>query len=169
MCQLEATRVSRWARLRSFIVGNYKAVQRSIERRSFDRKLEAIVRVALAHQSGGLAAGNRQYQLLRTHADELCANFAQRWNISPEMLEAQIPALKKLKALAEPSPKPEFAILVSPATTMNRQVWNSGASANISRAIQAHIERCGSSTPHFDNNQAHTARACGCPGANNFD
>lgn len=113
MSQPEATRVSRWTRLRSFVVGECKAVQLSIERRSFERRLEAIIRVGLAHQSGGLPAGGGQYKLLRENADELCAHFAQRWGISPELLDAQIPAIRKLKSLADPAPKPEPAVLVS--------------------------------------------------------
>ncbi len=113
MSQPERTRVSRWTRLRSFAVGKYKAVQLSIERRSFERKLERIVRNALAHQSVGLPAGHPQYKLLRQQADSTCANFAHRWNIKPNLLEAQIPAIRKLKSLAEPPPKPEPAVLVS--------------------------------------------------------
>jgi hypothetical protein len=100
-------------RLRSFAVGKYKAVQLSIERRSFERKLESIVRAALAHQSGGLASGNRQYKLLTTQADSLCADFTSRWNIDPNLLDAQIPAITKLKSLADPPHKPEPAVLVS--------------------------------------------------------
>ena len=113
MSQPERTRVSRWTRLRSFAVGKYKAVQLSIERRSFERKLERIVRTALAHQSVGLPAGHPQYKLLRQQADSTCANFAHRWNITPDLLEAQIPAIRKLKSLADPPPKPEPAVLVS--------------------------------------------------------
>src|ERR1035438_10518139 len=113
MSQPECTRVPAWTRLRSFAVGKYKAVQLSIERRSFEHKLESIVRAALAHQSGGLSAGNRQYKLLREQLDSTCANFAQRWDISPELLDAQIPTIAKLKSLADPAPKPEPAVLVS--------------------------------------------------------
>jgi hypothetical protein len=113
MFQPERTRVSRWTRLRSFAVGKYKAVQLSIERRSFEGKLERIVRTALAHQSVGLPAGHPQYKLLREQADSTCANFARRWNITPDLLDAQIPAIRKLKSLADPSPKPEPALLVS--------------------------------------------------------
>jgi hypothetical protein len=113
MSQPEPTRVSRWIRLRSLAVGKYKAVQLSIERRSFERKLERIVRTALAHQSVGLPAGHPQYKLLRQQADSTCANFAHRWNITPDLLEAQIPAIRKLKSLADPAPKPEPALLVS--------------------------------------------------------
>ena len=113
MSQPERTRVSRWIRLRSFAVGKYKVVQLSIERRSFEHKLERIVRTALAHQSVGLPAGHPQYKLLGQQADSTCANFAHRWNITPDLLEAQIPAIMKLKSLADPAPKPEPAVLVS--------------------------------------------------------
>ena len=113
MSQPERTRVSRWTRLRSFAVGKYKAVQLSIERRSFERKLERIVRAALAHQSVGLPAGHPQSRLLREQANTLCAEFTSRWNIDPNLLDAQIPAIRKLKSLADPPPKPEPAILVS--------------------------------------------------------
>ena len=113
MSQPERTRVSRWTRLRSFAVGKYKAVQLSIERRSFEGKLEGIIRNALAHQSVGLPAGHPQFKLLRQQADSTCTNFAHRWNITPDLLEAQIPAIRKLKSLANPSPKPEPAVLVS--------------------------------------------------------
>jgi hypothetical protein len=113
MSQPERTRVSRWTRLRSLAVGKYKAVQLSIERRSFERKLETIVRAALAHQSGGLPAGNRHYKLLTTQANSICAEFTSRWNINPNLLDAQIPAITKLKLLADPPPKPEPAVLVS--------------------------------------------------------
>jgi len=39
--------------------------------------------------------------------------FAHRWNIDPNLLDAQIPAIRKLKSLADPPPKPEPAVLVS--------------------------------------------------------
>jgi len=113
MSQPERTRVSRWTRLRSFAVGKYKAVQLSIERRSFERKLEKIVRTALAHQSVGLPAGHPQYKLLTRQANSLCAEFTSRWNIDPTLLDAQIPAIRKLKLLTDPRPKPEPAVLVS--------------------------------------------------------
>jgi len=90
-----------------------KAIQLSIERRSFERKLETIVRVANAHHSCGQSPGTTQFKLLRKCADDLCANFAQRWDISPKLLEAQIPAITRLKSLADPPPKPEPVVLVS--------------------------------------------------------
>ena len=90
-----------------------KAIQLSIERRTFERKLETIVRAANAHHSCGRSPGALQFKLLRKCADDLCSHFAQRWDISPELLEAQIPAITKLKSLADPPPKPEPVVLVS--------------------------------------------------------
>lgn len=116
MSHPEGATVSRWVRLRSFVVGQYKAVQLSIERRSFEVKLERIVRTALAHQSLGLPAGLPQYRLLRQQVDSACANFVHRWNIDPNLLEAQIPALGKLKSLANPVSKQKSAVLVSLGT-----------------------------------------------------
>jgi hypothetical protein len=113
MSQPEGRRVPVMNRLRSYAVGQYKALQCSTERRSFERKLETIVRAALAHQSGGLRAGNRQYQLLTTQAKSICVDFASRWNIDPDLLDAQIPAIAKLKSLADPAPKPAPVVLVS--------------------------------------------------------
>ena len=91
-----------------------KAIQLSIERRSFERKLETIVRAASAHHSCGRPPGTAQFKLLRKCSDELCANFAQRWDISPELLEAQIPAITKLKSLADPPPMPGPTVLRVP-------------------------------------------------------
>ena len=113
MSQPERTRVSRWTRMRPFAVGKYKAIQLSIERSTFERKLESIIRTALAHQSGGLPVGHPQFKLLREQAHTLCSEFTSRWNINPNLLDAQIPAIRKLKSLADPSPKPEPAVLIS--------------------------------------------------------
>ena len=96
----------------AFAAAKCKAIQLSIERRSFERKLETIVRAANAHHSCGRPPGADQFKLLRKCSDDLCANLAQRWDISPELLEAQIPAITKLKSLADPPTKPNPAPLV---------------------------------------------------------
>jgi len=95
-----------------FVAAKCKAIQLSIERRAFERKLETIVRAANAHHACGRPPGADQFKLLRKCADDLCANLAQRWDISPDLLEAQIPAITKLKFLADPPTKPNPAPLV---------------------------------------------------------
>ena len=109
----EGTCVSTPAIWLALAAAKCKAIQLSIERRSFERKLKTIVRAANAHHSCGQSPGTTQFKLLRKCADDLCANFAQRWDISPKLLEAQIPAITRLKSLADPPPKPEPVVLVS--------------------------------------------------------
>lgn len=95
-----------------FASAKYRAIQQSVERRSFERSLEKIIRAANAHNSRGLSPGEAQFKLLRGQADELCANFARRWSISTELLEAQIPAITKVKSLADPVPVANRAPIV---------------------------------------------------------
>ena len=109
---LEGTGVSTRVSWLAFAHAKCKAIQLSIERRSFERKLETIVSAANAHHSCGRPPGAIQFKLLRKCADALCANLAQRWDISPELLEAQIPAIAKLKSLADPPTKPNPAPMV---------------------------------------------------------
>jgi hypothetical protein len=111
--RLQRSDVSPWTRVRSLAVGRWKAVQFSIERRSFESKLEVIVGATLAHQSSGVAAGDYQYKLLTDHANAVCTRFSSRWNINPNLLEAQIPAIRKLKSLSDPPSQPGPAVLVS--------------------------------------------------------
>jgi len=108
----QGTGVSARVRWLAFAAAKCKAILLSIERRAFERKLETIVRAANAHHSCGRAPGTVHFKLLRTCADELCSNFAQRSDISPELLEAQIRAITKLKSLADPPTKPNPAPLV---------------------------------------------------------
>ena len=108
----EGTGVSARVSWLAFVAAKRKAIQLSIERRSFERKLETIVRAANAHHSCGRPPGAIQFKLLQKCADELCANLAQRWDIPPELLEAQIPAITKLQSLADPPTKPNPAPMV---------------------------------------------------------
>ena len=104
--------VSTWASWLALATAKCRAIQLSIERRNFERKLETIVRAANGHHSCGRAPGAVQFKLLQRSADDLCANFAQRWDLAPELLDAQIPAITKLKSLADPPAKTNPAPLV---------------------------------------------------------
>lgn len=108
----QGTGVSAQVSWLAFAAAKCKAIQFSIERRAFERKLETIVRAANAHHSCGRSPGAAQFKLLQKCADDLCAELAQRWDISPELLEAQIPAITKLKSLADPPTKTNPAPLV---------------------------------------------------------
>ena len=96
----------------AFAHAKCKAIQLAMERRSFERQLASIVQGANAHHAGGRSPGDRQFKVLQEQADQLCASFTERWSISPELLDAQIPAITKLRFLAHPVPKPKPALLI---------------------------------------------------------
>jgi hypothetical protein len=82
------------------------------EKRRLESKLETILRSAQGHESSGLPAGDPQYRLLQEHAETICEDFAERWEIDRDLLTAQIPALCRLKRLAQVAPKRSTAGLV---------------------------------------------------------
>ena len=83
----------------------WKLLHLAWEKRRLESKLETILRSAQGHESNGLPAGDQQYKLLQDHAETICKDFAQRWEIDRNLLTAQIPALCKLNRLAQPTPK----------------------------------------------------------------
>jgi hypothetical protein len=90
----------------------WKLVQLAWEKRGFESKLETILRSAQGHESNGLTAGAVQYKLLQDHAETICKEFAERWEIDRNLLTAQIPALCRLNRLAQPAPKRSTSGLV---------------------------------------------------------
>lgn len=91
----------------------WKPFQLAWERRSMESKLASVLRSAQGHESNGTPAGDRQYNLLREQAESICTRFANRWEIDPELLKAQIPGLSKLSILAQPvQRKPLYALAI---------------------------------------------------------
>ena len=83
----------------------WKSLQLAWEKRSLESKLATVLRSAQGHESNGIRTGDRQYILLMDQAEGLCARFANRWEIDPELLKAHIPGLCKLRNLAQPTTK----------------------------------------------------------------
>lgn len=69
-------------------------------KRAFESKLEGILSAAAGHEANSLPAGNYQYQVLNAHANSLCTEFADRWNLDQALLRARIPGLAKLAELS---------------------------------------------------------------------
>jgi hypothetical protein len=80
-------------------------------RRSFESKLERILRAAYGHEGNALPAGDYKYELLSDEADSLCSEFANRWGLDVDLLKARIPGLAKLEGLAVPPPTKNYARL----------------------------------------------------------
>jgi hypothetical protein len=98
--------------LSTMLKGRWRSLHLGWEKRRLEGKLETILRSAQGHESNGLLAGDVQYQLLQGHAETICKDFAERWEIDRDLLNAQIPALCKLNRLAQPTPKRSTSGLV---------------------------------------------------------
>jgi hypothetical protein len=102
---LSHTCVSKTNALTAKLKERWGSFQLAWEKRRLESKLETILRSAQGHESNGLPAGDVQYKLLQVHAETICKDFAQRWEIDSDLLTAQIPALCRLKRLAQLNPK----------------------------------------------------------------
>ena len=85
------------------IQAKWKLFQLAWEKRSLESKLATVLRSAQGHESNGIRTGDRQYILLMAQAEGMCAKFADRWQIDPDLLKAHIPGLCKLRTLAQPT------------------------------------------------------------------
>jgi hypothetical protein len=90
---------------------NWKRVLFFFHKRVFLSKIEDILSAVAGHESNSLPAGNYQYQVLSARADELCTEFADRWNLDRDLLWARIPGLAKLAYLSVPSPTKNYGRL----------------------------------------------------------
>jgi hypothetical protein len=94
-----------------FLKRKWKSIYFFFEKRAFESKLEGILTAAAGHEGNSLPAGDSQYQLLSSEADSLCAEFADRWSLDPDLLRARIPGLAKLAGLSVPPPTKNYTRL----------------------------------------------------------
>jgi len=80
----------------------WKSIRFFFEKRAFESKLEDILRAAAGHEGNSLPAGDSRYQLLSAEANSICKEFADRWGLGIELLEARIAGLAKLERLSVP-------------------------------------------------------------------
>jgi len=78
-----------------------KGVWRSWAKRRLESELSDIVRVASGHKKDKVAIGDSRYQELWRIADEKVTTFCNQHNVPRSSIEAQVPALTELKALAQ--------------------------------------------------------------------
>jgi hypothetical protein len=80
----------------------WKSIRFFFEKRAFESKLERILRAAAGHEGCSLPAGDSRYQLLSAEANSICKEFADRWGLDIDLLEARIAGLAKLERLSVP-------------------------------------------------------------------
>jgi hypothetical protein len=95
-------RVPALARLHDAGKEQLRIVQHYFDRRHLEASLASLMQAANGHERRGLAPGSALYLVLNRESQLLTATYCQRWKVSQEQLNAELPALAKLAQLAQP-------------------------------------------------------------------
>src|ERR1019366_2249000 len=95
-------RVSALSRLQDAGKEQLRTVQHYFDRRNLEASLASLVQAASGHERRGLAPGSALYLVLSRESQLLTTAYCQRWQVSQEQLQAELPALTKLAQLAHP-------------------------------------------------------------------
>ena len=94
-----------------FLNRKWKLILFFFAKRTFESRLEGILRAAAGHEGNSLPPGAHHYQLLSTEGDSLCTEFANRWGLDIDLLKARISGLAKLERLSIPPQTMNYARL----------------------------------------------------------
>jgi len=90
------------ARLQDAGKEQLRTVQHYFDRRHLEASLASLLQAASGHERRGLAPGSAFYQVLNRESQLLTTAYCQRWQVSQEQLQAELPAPAKLAQLAQP-------------------------------------------------------------------
>jgi hypothetical protein len=90
------------ARLRTSSKEQLRTVQHYFDRRHLEAGLASLLQAANGHEARGLAPGSALYLVLHRESQLLITAYCDRWQVSPDRLRAELPALAKLDQLAQP-------------------------------------------------------------------
>jgi hypothetical protein len=90
-------------RLQSASRSQLHAVQHYFARRDLEANLATLLDAARGHETHSVPAGSPQYLVLHQQSERLIAGYCQRWQVTPDQLNAELPALGRLRQLAQPS------------------------------------------------------------------
>ncbi len=88
-------------RLQSASKVQLQAVKHYFARRDLEAHLATLLDAARGHESHSVPAGSPQYLVLHQQAERLNNAYCQRWQVTPDQLNAELPALGRLRQLAQ--------------------------------------------------------------------
>ena len=91
----------------------FAGLRRQIAKRQLENELASTIRTVAGHKRNKLPKGSSQYQSLWRTADAKVQKFCDAHHVDRAEVEAQIPALKELKDLAEAPATPNHAARVA--------------------------------------------------------
>ena len=89
-------------RLQTASKAQLQTVQHYFARRDLEANLATLLDAARGHETHSVPAGAPQYLVLNQQSERLINAYCQRWQVTPDQLNAELPALGRLRQLAQP-------------------------------------------------------------------
>jgi hypothetical protein len=89
-------------RLQTASKAQLQVVQHYFARRDPEANLASLLDAARGHETQGVPLGAPQYLVLHQQSERLIIDSCKRWQVTPDHLSAELPALGRLCKLAEP-------------------------------------------------------------------
>ena len=99
---LTQEREGAWVRLQNATAAQLRSVRHYFDRRHLEAGLASLIDAASGHEAGGLASGAPLYVVLYRQSELLVSAYCERWQVTPEQLNAELPALSRLRNLVHP-------------------------------------------------------------------
>jgi uncharacterized protein involved in exopolysaccharide biosynthesis len=90
------------ARLQSASKTQLQEVRNFFSKRDLESHLAALIDAARGHESNNVPPGAPQYLVLHNQAERLITAYCDRWKTTIDQLNAELPALGRLRQLAQP-------------------------------------------------------------------
>lgn len=102
-----------WSSISRFSRELWSELSKTMARRKLESNLVAIIRTVTGHKRNKVPAGASQYRSLWHIADQKVDSFCEDYQVDRAELEAQVPALRELEALAQKPDKPKHGAKVA--------------------------------------------------------
>ncbi len=90
------------ARLQSASKAQLNVVQHYFARRDLEANLATLLDAARGHEALSVSPGSAQYVVLHQQSERLISAYCDRWKITANQLNAELPAIGKFHQLAQP-------------------------------------------------------------------
>ncbi len=90
------------ARLQSASRAQLQEVRHFFAKRDLESHLAVLIDAAHGHETHNVHAGSAQFVVLYQQAERIINGYCERWHITIAQLNAELPALERLRQLAQP-------------------------------------------------------------------
>ena len=94
-----------WTSVHTAFTEQLQTVKHYFDRRQLEARLAPLIDAASGHEAQGHPPGGPFYLVLYRQSELFVSEYCERWQISPEQVNAELPVLGRLRRLAQPEPR----------------------------------------------------------------